>query len=686
MTQPAVGTFTNPMRGFPASEESLQQLDGRTASIDTDTSLSDAVSITVPGTKKRRVPIADKQQYDIREFYVGTAQPADMLGYLQDMSHKSAISGGVGKIPEGYWELSGPYVPEQNAQIVGVGTFESTVLRGGAILRGYGPALSQIPATNALGGGESWLALKSGSNCPILLHDFDNSHGKRGPAWGNSYAIHGALRGIVLDVNGRNQTAQRAVDLTDAAFYSFDDVRLVNPRGNGFWLPNCNDVHGDGVYGIGLEDAVANGVGDLASSTTILNASGVWVKGDPISGIGIVAGTIIRSVVGSTLTISIAATLTAGATPLFKSVAIAENFLAFVNNTTDCWWVKCSMHDVNSESVLFATGGGAGGARGNVVQGFFGYGRGPGACNARFIEGAAHNQLYGRLDQARGHNARLDSTTHDNTLWVDAFGAGVWNTTADADGGWVAVFDDGKSNTVHGSGDPASDWVIASFDSGQIGIHRFGPNASGHGVDGMGGGSTLPTGSEKHRNLAAADGAGKSCVMPGPQPWAIDGTLFKPVSGSAAVVAPHVGNARYNVLKFDRAIEQAAGYQFQVPRGMTGLVISFDVLNQDAAQTGTTFWDVEYSGWPSGGGNSPGAAEQSWFTNPGGGAFFGKVIGANIQTHAVIHPVRITSMFTTVPGETAAVHIRRKAADVGDTLNAEVGLFVVRFEPVMLAP
>lgn len=640
-----------------------------------DSILPDGVVIDVPGRKSRRIPIADKVFYDLREFYAGTAQPSDMIGYLHDGMDRASTTGGVLGIPEGYWEISEPMVPPVSTRIVGIGTHGSTSLHLSPPAVGRGSLFYQLPVT-PLGGNESWIALKSGMDCPILTNDYNNLEGKRGPGDrgpGPPYVQDFMMQGVVLDHNGRNQSgAIFAVDLRDATGMSFRDVRLVAPRGRGFVIWNCNDCNGDDVVVTGDSENISNGIGDISNaSPTVLNVTGTWTKGDVVQGTGIPGNTYLTNVVGSTLTLSANATVTAVGTALTELVYISDYHLTIYDGCVDSQWDGISMHAAKSIILLD-------GSYCNRVTGFAGYAfhegsssghnlwlRNTTAASPNYAGGTLKNTISLRLEQANGHNLKIDTGCFENDISIVAYDPGQRKRPADADGGWRCVYNDGQNNNIRGTVGVGFNHPVELTS-----LYHDGPNSTGNTVNLPGGrimthGTPgLVAGMTKYTSDSAALYKNRILELPREIVWgaselaANEGT---PVLGAISTVT--------HAMMLDGTAAESVGKWFIPPEGINRVNITCIWVNPTAA-AGDVFFNTQCSNYIDA--DVIGASEGSVTT-----LFTAPAINAVKTTPAVNMPTSI------VPGVPTYIRIRRIATDASDTLNAaDIGLLAVKITPV----
>lgn len=168
-----------------------------------------AITAGATGRTRRRVPIADKAVYDLREFWSGTSVPADVVGHIHDGLARSAATGGRVFVPPAavvadVLEISEPITPTPHSQMYGVP---------------LGFMENQDATTDARTGNWSRIKLKANANCAMLRTDWDNSEGKRGPerSAGQGYNCWNRVDDILLDGNGANQSvAAPVIDIKDA--------------------------------------------------------------------------------------------------------------------------------------------------------------------------------------------------------------------------------------------------------------------------------------------------------------------------------------------------------------------------------------------------------------------------------------------------------------------------------------
>jgi hypothetical protein len=611
------------------------------------------------------------QARSLREFYPGGSQPADVLGYIQDGLAWSASDGGALLIPgdiEEPWTVSEPIVPPPNSRMIAGNAFNRFSERLGDT---HGSAFYQLPPTGDKIG-EAWVRLANGVNGPILYNDYTNAEGKRGPARGNGgYWQSSPAIGITFDHNGRNQSGSLiAIDIRDAWGMNFPYCRLVAPRGLGWVLDNCNDCNAEKASVLGDTENVANGTGDLASSVTISNASGTWAIGDLIAGTGIPASTYLTNVVGSTLTLSAAATVTASGQALTKPTPIATSLLVMRNTTTDCEWAGISMHNGKTANVLIDS------AFGNRISGMTGYT--VGGHNLRlsdsYASGTYANKLDLRTEQATKHNCRIDSGVHDNHVSLEAYSPGMFNTPSDADAGWANVFCDGKANVIEGVGlralslapVPAMSCVVA-----------YGPNAQDNkGL--MTGGSDLAANTALYNfrpTSASAPGVIYSNTVPGPTPFVIPGKDFLPVDGTAAAVVNFNGTLHKVLSLVDAATSTVLAY-CTIPYGVRKIFVRPLLVNLNSGVSGNVTMWVGIGDILGNGGQTFTDVEQNTSNTA-------VAIGANQQ--AVATSLGGATLFNVVPGDIVQIKIKRVGADAADTLAADIGLLAVRIEPQLAA-
>jgi hypothetical protein len=609
----------------------------------------------------------------LREFYTGSSQPADVLGYIQDGLAWSALEGGLLLIPDDIdepWSVGAGICPPPNSRMIAANAFNQFSERLGDA---HGAAHYQLPASpNKIG--EAWIRLANGVNGPILYNDYTNAQGKRGPdRGGGTYWQWFSAIGITFDHNGRNQTgALRAIDIRKAWGMNFPFCRLVAPRGQGFVLEDCNSCDGPFTSVVGDSEKVANGTGDTTSgSPTIANASGTWAIGDLIAGPGIPGDTYVSNVVGSTLTLAKAgdgtaqnATATATGAALTKPTFLADYLLAMTTTTTDSRWPEISMHGAKTAGVLLDS------VFGNRVTGFSGYCIGGHNLWLRDTgaSGNFQNRIDLRLEQATKHNARIDQDVRDNPITLAAYTPGLFNPAADADGGWVNVFCDGKSNVLMGAGDKR-----VGQPSGITAVVAWGLNArENEGL--MGGGADLPAGTPIYVYRGAGGSSiTKSSRRPGPGEVLIPGIAFEPANGSTAAVATF--NTTHRVMSFPAGVDSEAVYYFTIPTGGRRTRFRLHLVNMNAANSGNARFQIGYADVIQGGGTTLGADEQTI----GPAAI---TIGANQQT---VQTSFTGTIITTPAGDFMCIRVKRTGSNVADTLASAVGLLGVFVEPSMEA-
>jgi hypothetical protein len=646
---------------LPAVQDGIATLDT------SDVTMDDAVALNVAGTKKRRVPIADKMVYDLREFYAGTAQPSDVLGHIHDMLARTSLNGGWGEIPEGFWEVSGPIIPPPNSKLRGIGTHGSTTEHNGALTSSRGPEWFRLPNIAALGASESWIALKSGSNAPILKNDLTNAVGKQGPPRGSTepWIQNFLAQGLVLDHNGGNQVwTDGAVQLEDAGTMSFRDVRLVNPRGRGFNLLNCYDCNGLDVVVAGVTyTQQANGVGDLASSTTISNATGTWAKGDKIEGTGIPANAYLTNVVGATLTLSAAATVTATGATLTKTVYFSDYHLAMTDSTVDCQWDRISMHAAKSIVLLDS-------AYANRVSGFAGYAmdgynlemKDSYGASSHYIGGCIKNYVNLRCEQATKHNVRIGTRCVENNLDLVAYSAGQYGRAADSDGGWYNIFNDGQLNTIKGAGGAGFSHPVT-----MAGLYADGPSADGNEVSFVGK-TGPPSGTSKYFVHPSAKYKSRIVGMPEPIVW---GASELGAHEGTPVIAGVASNAVHAFL-LDPAASESVGKWFIPPPGTSRYNVELTWINPTAG-AGDVAYAVQASNYADA--DTVGAAE-----------FSTSLLTFTAPAINVVKKTAIAQVTAATPGQATFIRVRRVATDVGDTLAADIGLVAVEITPLNRIP
>jgi hypothetical protein len=650
-----------------ATDTRLDAIEPSIPDVDTDPEFADAVAINVPTTKKRRVPVADKVTYDLREFYAGTSQPSDLLGPIHDGLNRSALTGGELLVPEGYWEISGPIIPPEGSKLVGVGTFGSVTERNGVLTAGRGTNWVRLHDIPALGGGESWVALKSGKNCPILMNDVTGAYSKKGPPRGSTEPwIQSFLcKDIVLDHNGGNQVwTDGAVQLQDAGCMNFHGVRLVNPRGRGFNLLNCYDCNGFDVVAGGITyDQPTNGVGDLASNTTVSNATGTWLKGDKIVGTGIPSNTYLTNVVGATLTLSQPATATATGVTLSKISYITNYHLVMADSTVDCQWDRINMHGANSVVLLDS-------AYGNRVSGFAGYAMGgynlemkdTYGASPNYIGGCIKNRIDLRCEQATKHNVRIGTRCVENKLDLIAYSAGQYGRAIDGDGGWFNVYNEGQFNTINGAGG-----VGFSHPCTMAGLYAEGPSADGNEVC-FPGKTGPPSLTNKYFVHPSAKYKSRIVGMPEPIVW---GASELGAHEGTPVIAGAASNAVYCML-FDPATNESAGKWFIPPPGTSRYQVELTWINPTAG-AGNVSYVIQASNYVDG--DTVGAAEYST-----------AVLNFVAPAINVVKKTPASQVTAAAPGQATFIRIRRVAADAGDTLAADIGLLAVEITPLNLIP
>ncbi len=648
----------------------LDSLEGSGPLADTtDATMDDAVSIAVPGRKLRRIPIADKAEYDLREFYSGSSQPADVLGHIQDGLRKTKVGGGTLVIPDSEepWDLGAPLTTVHNARMRGFGPVRFNE-RSGYV---HGTGFTNWPVLpNSLG--ESVLRIASGVNGPIMMNDYANANGERGPLRGDGvYVPLFSAYGLVFDHNGPgNPTADVAIDVRDAFSFHLSFCRLMRPRGAGIRYRNCNACDSEKLSAIGTRENVANGTGDIASSTTILNASGTWAKGDLIAGAGIPSEAYLTAVAGSTLTLSAAATQTATGRALTKPTYLATSLLLLEDTTTDCEHLGIDMHAAQNIVVIDS-------AYMCRVSGLAGYAIGGYDLHLKktLASDTFDNRTDLRLDHATKHNARIDTGCRDNDIGVHTFSPGLFGTAPDADGGFVAVYCDGNHNTIHGSA-VKGHGTAATMSA----VLAYGPNAENNNGKGMSGGSDMTplTRHTSYRPVSTfAPGKVFTNSGPEPEPFFISAKQFEAADGTAPAMANFNGTL-HRVLAFaDGATESAVAY-ITIPYGCNALAFRVDCVNLNPAVSGGARIQLGYADTPVVGGNTPGADETAQVAT--------MTIGANSQNVATLFgPGGMTFAPVVSPGDPVSIRFKRLGADAADTLAAPLGLRGIRVEPLRIA-
>lgn len=600
--------------------------------------------------------------YDLRNFYSGSAQPSDMLGYIQDGLAKSAESGGVLLIPDSEepWVVSGAIVPPLNSRMTGSLSGQFSERLGNL---GHGSAHYQLPVLpKAIG--EAWIQLKAGSNCPILTNDYANALGFRGPARGSGYWQWFQASGIVFDHNGANQSgALKAIDVRQAWGMNFSSCRLVEPRGIGWSFDTCNECNGPFASAVGVTENVANGVGDVSNgSPTVSNASGAWAKGDFIAGTGVAAGAYLTSVVGTTLTMSVNATGGTTGEALTKPTMIAETLLKFIA-TTDSRWSEISMHAAKTGVLLDSS-------YGNRISGMTGYAIG--GYNLQLSDslgsGCYENKIDLRLEQSTKHNCRIDSGAHDNAVDLTAYTPGLMSPDADTDLGWANVFCDGDSNALRGTGSKRT-----GTDSAIAHVVVYGPNAQDN-KGYMGGGSDIPMTLPAYNYLGVATSSKTySNSNPAPSPFFLASIGFAAADGTSPAMGAFNGTL-HKVLVFPDASTSSAVAYFTPPVGCRNAKVFLEMVNLDATKSGNVRVQVGYAD----------------VTAEGGEVFGGDETTLGPSTVAVATNSQLVStsfggqIFTVHAGQIACLRIKRIGGDASDTLAADLGIVGVRFEPMLV--
>ena len=451
-----------PSTATPLSAAALEDLETRVSGYadsivkaDPDTDLLDSVAIDVASRKRRRVPMADRVVYDLREFYTGTSQPADVLGYIHDGLDKSQLSGGWLLIPDSEepWLIGGPIVPPVNSRMMGPAGMHRFDVRYGHH-RGTTSGTMLPPLPNAIG--SAWIRLADGTNSSMLANDHDNSEGKRGVIYSNGvYVQLFTAAGIVFDANGLNQTGSLvAVHVRDVWSFNLAYCQVQAPRGRGVVYANCNECDAEKLAVGGITETTANGVGDITTgSPTVSNATGTWVRGDLPAGVGVNGSAYVTNVSGGTLTLSHNSTATTTGLALSKKRYISTDLVALEDSTTDTELIGISVHGANTASLLIdsAWGNRVSGKAGYTVGGHNVWIRDTMTGSGNYL-GCNGNKIDMRLDQASKHNMRIDQNCRDNTIDVVAISPGLFNPPTDSDGGWCNVYCDGKYNLLQGTG------------------------------------------------------------------------------------------------------------------------------------------------------------------------------------------------------------------------------------------
>jgi hypothetical protein len=639
-----------------------------------DPDLTDSIVIPSGTKKRRRVPIADKMYYTLGEFYDGSAQPADVIGPIHDMLKKTKEGGGSGGIPDSQepWEISEPIVPYVNSRMhgpPGSGRFSERYSNSHDATKGY--TLPALP--NHIG--EAWIKLKNGSNCPILMNDYNNVDGKRGPDRGNgAFWQWFTAERICFDHNGRNQTMSSlgAIYFEDAWGMELVQCRLVAPRYRGLVLSNCNSCNGEKFSVAGESEWIANGTGVLNGTNTVTGATGTWAQGETITGTNILSGTYLTGVSGSagnlTLTMSAAAT-GSGTVALSRLNYIADALMVLEDSTVDSEWIGCSAH-ASKNGLLLDT------CYGNRISGLFGYSIGghnvwlretmTGSPN--FNVGNKSNRIDVRADQATKHNIRIDDGCVENLIDVTGIGCGIFNTPADSDGGWCTVFCDGQRNVVRGTGNKSAGPV-----GNMSAVAAAGPNASDNDLSNMTGGSDLGSGTPIWK-FVGTNTLHTSNRMPGPPPFFVWAKQFEAVDGSTAALVNYNGTL-HKVLSFADGVTDSAIAYITIPYGIKKIQVRCQLLNIANTPANPVRIQMGYAGWPVAGGNTPGADEQ--------------VLGPStisIPQSTVITQTSFSgAQFNVEPGEIVALRFKRIGADSEDQFAGALGLLGVRVDPLMVA-
>jgi hypothetical protein len=606
----------------------------------------------------------------LRDFYTGTAQPADVLSYIHDGLNWSAQDGGVLLIPDDIeepWSISGPIVPPPNSRMMAPNPAVGWSERLGA---SHGSTAFQLPA-NPDTIGEAWIRLANSANSPILTNDYGNTAGKRGPdprGNGRYFQWFTAL-GITFDHNGANQTGTlRAIDIRNAWSMNFPWCRVVDPRGRAYSFEACNACDAPFAAAAGFAENVANGTGDTTNaSPTVANASGTWAIGDLIAGTNIPADTYISNVVGATLTLAKTsdgtvqnATGTGTGVSLSKPTYRADYLLALTNGTTDCRFPEVNVHGVKTAGVLLDS------VWGNRVSGDSGFAIG--GYNLQmadsFTLGCFENKIDLRLEQATKHNARLDSGCYDNTLLSHAYTPGLYSSAADADGGWANAFIDGKFNWIGGTGSKR-----AGQPSTLSAVVRYGANAQlNNGT--MTGGSELVAGTPLYAfNGVASSSLTRSNRTPEPARVMVPWTQFQAANGTTPVSATF--NTVHKVLSFADATSDEAVAYVSLPDGARNFKFTVFMVNLNSGVSGNVRVQLGFADVVTGFGQTLGADEQTLGPST-------VAIAASTATTTTT----FSGASVTVPTDTmVALRFKRIGADGADTLAAALGLVGVRIDP-----
>lgn len=610
---------------------------------------------------------------DLRDYYAGNSQPSDVLGHIQDGLADSALLGGSLLIPDSIepWEVSGPIIPPPNSRMHGPpggGRFSERQTNGGHSSTAH-YTLPTLP--NHIG--EAWIKLKAGSNCPILMNDYDNSHGLRGPDRGNgAYWQWFCAERIRFDHNGRNQTMSTlgAIYFQDAWGMELVQCGLVSPRYRGYVASNCNSCNTEKFSCVGDFQAVADGTGVLNATTTITSATGTWAIGDFISGTGVVSGSYLTNVVGATLTLNTAATGTGSAT-LSHIRYITDDLMVLEDSTVDSEHIGASCHAARLSGLLLDS------CYGTRVSGLFGYTigghnvwlRNTMTASSHYVGGCKNNYVSVRCDAATKHNVRIDNGCVDNVVEAVSLGCGILNTPNDADAGWASIYCDGQSNLLRGTGAKSTSTL-----SNMSAVVAYGPNAVDN-IGAAGGGSDLPATFPLYSYRPAVPGVPVdifSNTSPVSPKFFLPGYGFEPVDGSGAVKANFNGSL-HKVMTLSDAVTDSVITYFTVPQGCRRLLIRPIFVNLNSGVSGNVRVQAGFSDYSTTG-NTPGADE----------AVLGPItiaIGANSQTVATTFSGVQTPV---VPGLLCAIRIKRIGADAADTLAASIGLMGVEIEPLLV--